>query len=301
MKVYTRKPEENWIVDRLVQEFSQKTSHQIVSNPENADVIFLLAGWIWNQVPIPLLQSKKVIKTIHHVVPEKFNKQEFNFCDQFIDLYHVPNKHTKAFLETQTKKPIKQICYWLNDKLFFETKESKKEKDKIVLFNNYRDTEGAGISKGIYLPKKEKGADIMAQVFCQLRKDKYSVLLTGYRRHFIIEELKKIKMSYSYMEMAKNPNEAYSFADYFISCSRHEGGSQAILESSQTKTKILSTDVGIASEILHPDCLCYSIDDFVDKIENNKIEETIEWNYENVQNYTLDKMIKKYDKMIEEL
>ena len=44
-------------------------------------------------------------------------------------------------------------------------------------------------------------------------------------------------------------NKLYNILDLYIVSSRIEGGPQAILESSITKTPILSTDVGVASEI----------------------------------------------------
>ena len=41
-----------------------------------SDIIWLLAGWCWNQIPEKVLQSKKVVCTIHHEVPSKFNEYE---------------------------------------------------------------------------------------------------------------------------------------------------------------------------------------------------------------------------------
>ena len=45
-------------------------------------------------------------------------------------------------------------------------------------------------------------------------------------------------------------NELYNCLDLYIVTSRIEGGPQAILECGITKTPIISTDVGVASEIL---------------------------------------------------
>ena len=47
-------------------------------------------------------------------------------------------------------------------------------------------------------------------------------------------------------------NQLYNLLDIYIVSSRIEGGPQAILECAITKTPILSTDVGVASEILNP-------------------------------------------------
>ena len=45
-------------------------------------------------------------------------------------------------------------------------------------------------------------------------------------------------------------NELYNILDLYIVTSRVEGGPQAILECAVSKTPIVSTDVGVASEIL---------------------------------------------------
>ena len=47
----------------------------------------------------------------------------------------------------------------------------------------------------------------------------------------------------------------YNACDLYVVGSRCEGGPQAILECAATKTPIVSTDVGIASEILSDSCV----------------------------------------------
>ena len=49
----------------------------------------------------------------------------------------------------------------------------------------------------------------------------------------------------------KTLNKLYNVLDLYIVSSRIEGGLQAILEAAVTKTPIISTDVGVASEILN--------------------------------------------------
>ncbi len=84
--------------------------------------------------------------------------------------------------------------------------------------------------------------------------------------------------------------------------SRHEGGPQAVLEASQTRTKILSTDVGIASQVLHPDCICASAEEFEEKIRSDAItDEHVEYNYESVQKLRIENLIESYDSMIDEV
>ena len=299
-KVYIPFPKEDWIVDRCVKEFISHTLHQIVSTPQETSIVFLFAGWIWNQIPLEVLKIKKIIKTYHHCVPSKFNQQEFDFCEQFVDVYHVPNKHTNAFLKTKTAKKIIQLPYWIDTTNFFPMEIDKEKlnlpKDKTIIGSFVRDTEG----KDLITPKLEKDPVKLGDIFEKLDKNKYHILLSGHRRQYIISRLEKMKMSYTYLELYPNTNELYNACDYYINPSAFEGGPYSLLEAPlNKKTKILSTDVGLASEILHPSCLCHSVDEFVNKIENNKIDHTIDYNYKSVQNFSIDRIVPLYDTMIE--
>ena len=79
--------------------------------------------------------------------------------------------------------------------------------------------------------------------------------------------------------------------------SRVEGGPQAVLEASYRKVKILSTNVGMAPDILHEDCICNSKDEFAEKVRNGV--DRREENYASVMDYTPDKIIPKWDDFFE--
>ena len=78
------------------------------------------------------------------------------------------------------------------------------------------------------------------------------VILSGKRRNYVISELHKNKIDYKYFEMAdfSTLNELYNILDLYLVTSRLEGGPQALVECGQTMTPIISTNVGIADEIL---------------------------------------------------
>mgnify|MGYP003114745987 CR=1 FL=1 len=50
-------------------------------------------------------------------------------------------------------------------------------------------------------------------------------------------------------------NNFYNMLDLYLVAARYEGGPQAIVECATNKTPIISTDVGIASSVLHPDSI----------------------------------------------
>lgn len=120
-KVFVLAPGEDWIVDRFVKEWNEDNADIAVIHPEQADVIWLMADWCFRQIDPGVLGAKKVITTIHHIVPEKFGSselQDFQIRDRFTNVYHVPNRHTEAFIRPLTQKPIHVIPYWANDRIF---------------------------------------------------------------------------------------------------------------------------------------------------------------------------------------
>ena len=75
----------------------------------------------------------------------------------------------------------------------------------------------------------------------------------------------------------------YNACDLYVVGSRCEGGPQAILECAATKTPIVSTDVGIASEILSESCVFD-----IDKHTYLPNEKDIEHAYNTVATRSLD-------------
>ena len=72
----------------------------------------------------------------------------------------------------------------------------------------------------------------------------------------------KNKIPFKYFEMTNFEmlNELYNVLDLYLVTSRIEGGPQALVECGQTKTPILSTNVGIADQILAPESIFDSED-----------------------------------------
>ena len=87
-------------------------------------------------------------------------------------------------------------------------------------------------------------------------------------------------------------NELYNLLNLYIVSSRIEGGPQAIVECGLSKTPIISTDVGLAGEILSESSL-YSGVDYLSAKPN------IEHAYKNSINLTKENNIKNFFKMFE--
>lgn len=271
-RVFTLAPKEDWIVDRFVKEWSEDNADITVADPTQADVVWLMANWCWSQVPRRLLSDKKVIQTVHHIVPEKFGQaqlEEFQYVDQVTDAYHVPNKHTEAFIRPLTQRPIHVINYWANDRIWRKTGDRNELRRKhgipldVVAYGSFqRDTEGSSIADGSFAPKLEKGPDLLADYFESYQravcgpKNSYvwrpHVVLAGWRRQYLIKRLDEIGVPYSYFEKPSQQvvNELYQTLDLYPITARCEGGPQALIECGLLGVKCVSRDIGIASAVL---------------------------------------------------
>ena len=298
-KVFVLPPSEDWIVDRFVKEWNEDNSDISVSHPKNADVIWLLADWAWDKLAYAgFLSGKKVLTTVHHIVPEKFDQAAFdNFMvrDRFTSAYHVYNEQTRDFIKKITKKEIHVIHYWANQKIWIRTgdKEGLRKKyglpiDSYIVGSFQRDTEGHDLKS----PKLEKGPDLLAD-FLEKEKTRHTnlhVVLAGWRRQYIIERLKCANIPYTYLERPPHEivNDLYQTLDLYPVTARCEGGPQSLIECGLLDVPVISRDVGIAKQVL----LNHSINDDV-SLATPSIP--------NVEDWKLPKGYYQYRKLIETL
>ena len=262
MKVFVLAPKENWICDRITTEWYRENDSISTNNPQEADVIWLQAGWCWNHLTKNLLENKKIICTEHHIVPEKFNQKslhEFLYRDKFVDLYHVPNEKTYNIVKQLTKKPIAILNYWVDlEKWKPGNRELAKKnlllpENKFIVSSIQRDSEGLTDN-----PKLEKGPDLFLNLVKKIKKQKdVHVLLGGYRRKYLVNNFKKENINYTLIELAdiKKLRAMYLATDLYIVASRYEGGPQALLEASATMTPLITSDVGIAKSVICKNCI----------------------------------------------
>lgn len=258
--IFVLAPNENWIVDRWVNEWYAHNADISTRDADSADIIWLLADWCWERISKKNLTDKFVIATVHHIVPEKFDaeaRKEFEYRDSFVDMYHVPCHKTGQQISTLTNKPISVIMPWVNqtiwqsrDTLRGEMRKVLRVDDNTTIISSFqRDTEG----NNLISPKLEKGPDRFCDIVENIAKqENVHVLLGGWRRQYVISRLQKAGVKYHYIELAPfaTVNAMYAATDLYIVAARYEGGPQAIVECAATKTPVISTDVGFASEIL---------------------------------------------------
>ena len=299
MKIFLNKISEDWIIDRVSSEFKKNFKTLITRNIKKADVVWIIAPWTWRKISEKSLIGKKVLCSYYHFDFSKFDLDEFNYLDQFVDEYHVISKKTKEDLTKLTEKKITSIPFWVDENLFFNIKEKDSlrerygfKKNEYLVGTFQRDTEGSDLSS----PKLIKGPDILLNIVKEIFEENSNlkVVLSGKRRQYLINNFEKLGIPYKHFEMVdiKTLNELYNLLDIYIVSSRIEGGPQAIIECGLTKTPIISTNVGVASEILSPASI-YKDSNFKDARPDINVA------YQNSLNFTKENGLNKFFKMIE--
>lgn len=303
-KIYLNRARENWIVDRLTKEFCGFNKTKTTKFISQSDKIWIIAPWVWKNISKKHLINKKVLCTIHHIDQQKFDTLElkdFKERDVYIDQYHVTNDITYQKLSDLTNKRIVKIPFWINHDKFFNIQDRDKLRKKFNLNSSdfligsfQRDSEGSNL----LLPKLSKGPDQFIKIIEYLNNQypNLTVVLTGWRRDFIINKLRSMNINFRYFEKinTKISNELYNCLDLYIVASRVEGGPMAILEAGLTKTPIISTDVGIASDILSSESI-FNMDNYKTAKPN------IEYAYLNSLKFTQENINNQYLKIFENL
>lgn len=307
MKIFILAAQENWITDQLAQEWIENNKDLYTQNLLEADIIWILSNYVADAIPIEIYKQKKVITTIHHIVPWKMDlqrKNHFNYLNSITDYYHSICDKTTIELKKYTNKKIITLPFWNNPKIYYSIsdknnlrKELNIPTDCYLIGSFQRDTEGNSINNETYLPKLEKGPDIFIQIIKKKKETikNLKILLTGRCRQYVIKELDKINVPYIYHEMVdfNTLNKLYNCLDLYIVSSRVEGGPRAINECALAKVPIISTDVGITQSILSKE----SIFDINNLNTVFICEPNIEYAFNNVKKLNIPEYFYNFNKL----
>lgn len=302
-----------WICDVFKEEFVENSGLDIVTNIGDADIVWLLAPWSMRKFNKTILEKKFVITTVHHIDWDKYQ----SMIPYWDSVEHVTNKYhvicDKVFhdLKKITNKPIVVCNFWIDETKYFCCKSNvntdigtstntsthlrKKygiEPTDYVVGSFQKDTEG---SDGM-TPKLSKGPDIFLNIIKDMHKSKkypnLLVVLTGWRRSYVMKGLDKIGVRYLYFELVETKviNELYNCLDLYIVSSRVEGGPRSIIECGIAKVPIISTDVGISSLILDDK----SIYDWKDFKSWRKAVPNVEYAYEKAKTFEIKIYMKNF-------
>jgi glycosyltransferase involved in cell wall biosynthesis len=293
---------QTWIIDVFANEFMRYSGLNFTQKIEDANIVWII-GYNLQEIEKLCKLGKKpyIIVTIHHIDWHNNNNETIKMIEKLnaiVDSYHVICDKVKLDMAKLTKKNIVQANFWIDENNFYKIQEKEELRKKWMLDNNkyivgsfQRDTMG---KNKCMLPKLSKGPDILLKVLQSMKKEKpnLTVLLTGRRRNYIINELQRANINYVYHEMVNvsELNELYNCLDLYIVSSRVEGGPRAIMECGLAKTPIISTDVGIASLIMNPESI-YHMDN-AESYKNTKVD--VDYVYERTKRYSISNYMKEF-------
>ncbi len=122
--------------------------------------------------------------------------------------------------------------------------------DQIVIGSFQKD--GVGWGDGME-PKLIKGPDLFVEAVGQMARDlPIAVLLTGPARGYVKAELvrRRIPFVHTYVKNQPEIADCYHALDLYLVTSREEGGPKGIMEGMASGVPVVSTSVGMASDLI---------------------------------------------------
>lgn len=275
-----------WALDEDLKFFRSALPDFIqVTNLAEAEVVY--SPWFEGLLAIGIenLQFKKIICGLDNPYLHWMSRPRFRCVSQLSILWIV---HSQRSLDQIKSLGLNGflIPYAVDLKIFNNNsnllaksnyRKSLGISDESYLISNFqRDTEGYDLT----LPKLQKGPDVFVSIVTMLNDivPNTHVLLAGPRRHWMRAELHRRNIPFTYIgniydgdDLRQNilPRselaQLYNISDLYLLASRWEGGPYAILEAVACRCPILSTDVGIARDILDSSSIFSDIVEGADK------------------------------------
>ena len=286
MKVKVISDGAGWVLDAIANDYRKFTRLEI---DENRPIT-----WVVNYWSLASIENRsRVVAHVHHINQDKIDRYDFGMIDSCLACI-VNNDLTYEMVTGRVKCPVKKLPYWVLSGQMQESKRRDIAGD--LLIGSFQKDGENKTGK----PKIIKGPDMLIDVMVKLKSHGAKAILAGYNREYVIKELRRNDIPFEFFEKDGDLAGLYDALDWYFVTSRCEGGPQAVLEASYRKVKILSTRVGIASEVLHADCLCDTANDFVEKCIGN-IDRTKE-NYAKVmKEFVPSVVIPQYDNFFKSL
>jgi glycosyltransferase involved in cell wall biosynthesis len=278
------------------------------TNIINSDIIHTIYWPALLEIPPVFLKGKHIVSHLTHDPHVAIKQPGFDIVTRFVNLWAVHSTKAEKQLESLGLN-ASLIPYVIDVKTFYPIEKIDRRlqemgeawgipRDTYIIGSFQRDTEG----KDLQSPKVLKGPDIFAQIVEELWRQslKIHVLLAGPRRFWLRQRLETMGVPFTYAGQATQGedirintlsrdeiNILYNLIDLYLVSSRMEGGPQAVIEAAAAKCKIISSDVGHARDILHPDCIFVDPSQAVGKISSDIrqgwLHHTMDYNHQAIR------------------
>jgi len=242
---------------------------EILTNPSKITnkIVHFGSQYMWLNWGQHMSKENKFITSFFHGKPEDGDDVR-KHIDQFLKSVPRLSKIITAstLIEKRLinwnidKELISKIPLGVNTKIFLPAEKEYKllvrknlkiPKDALVIGSFQKD--GIGWGDGMK-PKFIKGPDIFVETLRILSKKGLPIyaLITGPARGYVIELLKQNNIPYhhSYVSRAEDLVPFYQALDIYLITSREEGGPMGLLESMSCGIPVVTTNVGMASDVI---------------------------------------------------
>ena len=235
-----------------------------------------------------VLRGQEVLCFVDNAPSFYARQPEFHAVKPFVDKWIVRSSQAAAQFATLGIE-TESAPYCIDPRTFFRLPPDDADlqalrrqlglpDDAYVIGNFHLDT---AFTIGPDRPKWQKGPDVFAEIVRRVREaePRVCVLLAGPRRHWLRHCLKSLNIPVFFAgretagdDFANNIldrptlNRLYNVLDLYLIGSRWEGGPHSILEACFSGTKVLSTRVGIAQDVLEARSLFDTIPEAVARI-----------------------------------
>ena len=283
------------VLKREFAEFAAGTSaFSVTTDAMSADIVWFLAPWNFRFTPekvprqqwldrLTELKTRKnsaVLFTQHHIDPTKLAAgqldAQFETMNKYGTRFHAICDHTLRDMRPHfPPEKTSSKLLWVNSDIYFPIgktiagaavpdpgvsagvrAEYGFDPTDYLVGSFQKDTEG---NTRTNRPKLSKGPDLFVEIVADMyaKNNRVKVVLTGLRREYIIAELVRRRIPYAYFNMVPLPeiNKLYSCLDLYVVSSRCEGGPRAVFECGLTRTPIISTAVGVSTDLLNPEAI----------------------------------------------
>jgi len=208
--------------------------------------------------------TNKSVLTWYHITPGDKAVKLLPEASRYLNYIHTSSIKTKDQLINSGVPEEKLVVIPLGvDTSIFRPasmEEKKRIRKKIgvpqdaICIGSFQ-KDGVGWDDGLE-PKLIKGPDILCDVI-QVLASKYPihVLLTGPAREYVKKRLREanIPCFHNYFDNYSDIVPFYQALDFYLITSRVEGGPESILESMACGIPVVTTDVGLAADVVDSD------------------------------------------------
>jgi glycosyltransferase involved in cell wall biosynthesis len=316
----------NWALDDDIRNAKEALDFVQFTELKECDIVHSVWWEALFNIPISELNGKRIICQITNDPYQNMLLPNFRKMLKLVHCWIAPTKQAyNRLAEFRISSTIVPAGYDYTN-FYYLPRNNKKVRNTLnkwnIPTNKYligsfqRDTEG----RDLVSPKLSKGPDILAEILNKVYKTKKNihVVLAGPRRYWIKKKLSQYGIPFTFIGKAIDEDDIYlntlphskinilyNLIDLYIVSSRSEGGPKSLLETSATKCEIISSNVGLAEDVLDKRCIynhpLEAVGLILKDINSGYLNDTIEYNFKQIEKHSILNRRTKYKEVYDHL